>query len=339
MSAQGFFWFCSGAVIPLLKKSPSEHTKYAGIGATVFFTGVFAVLSGSYAMYFVFNDAQPLHRILAAVGFGLLWGAMIFNLDRYIVSSMNKKKGIWSEVRMALPRFLLAAVIAVVISKPLELQIFHTSIETELVAMQQEELKHQEELIFSRFAPDINLLEQKVAALESELKAKTNRRDVLEEEARKEADGTGGSQKRGAKTIYNLKRSDANKAQSELDSSFVRIEPQLEKARADLKLKRQAADSVRLSIKRGAFDGFDKRLDALGHVSASSATLSIASLFLMLLFVSIEISPVLVKLLSPRGPYDDLLEKHEHTFEIYRIEQMSVLNQSANKKLENLNRQ
>ena len=39
-----FFWFCSGAHIGTLKKYPIEHNKYVGIGATIFFTALFASL-------------------------------------------------------------------------------------------------------------------------------------------------------------------------------------------------------------------------------------------------------------------------------------------------------
>ena len=44
-----FFWFCSGAHIDTLKKYPIEHNKYVGIGATIFFTALFAALSGGYS--------------------------------------------------------------------------------------------------------------------------------------------------------------------------------------------------------------------------------------------------------------------------------------------------
>jgi hypothetical protein len=64
--------------------------------------------------------------------------------------------------------------------------------------------------------------------------------------------------------------------------------------------------------------------------------MAMASWFLMLLFVVVEILPVLVKLLSPRGPYDDLLEKHEHAVEIYKIEEISSLNQKANNRISDL---
>ncbi|MFW6350829.1 MAG: DUF4407 domain-containing protein, partial [Bacteroidota bacterium] len=46
---RNFFWFCSGANIAILKRCPTESNKYAGIGGTVLFTGMFAGISASYA--------------------------------------------------------------------------------------------------------------------------------------------------------------------------------------------------------------------------------------------------------------------------------------------------
>lgn len=331
-----FFWFCSGANRAILNRCPTEHTKYAGIGATVFFTGFFAVVSGSYALYFVFNDLEWKQRLVTAVAFGLLWGAMIFNLDRYIVSGMKKSGSFWKEVRLALPRFMLAGVIALVISKPLELQIFHTSIEYELEIMKQEELRKQEETLLARYLPQVQALDSALSGLKTELKNTAALRDRLDEEARKEADGTGGSQRRGAKTIYKLKKADAAKSQAELDSMSRRNLPLIAQKQQELDARRHQMDSLKAGIKRGAYDGFDKRLDALGRVSERSKTIAWASWFVMLLFVAIEISPVLVKLLSPRGPYDDLLEKHEHAIEVFRIEQISRLNHKTNEELRRL---
>lgn len=109
-----FFWFCSGANFSILQKVPTESNKYLGIGATVFFTAVFAALAGFYALYTVFQTG------VIALIFALLWGAMVFNLDRFIVSSMRKKERGWSEWKLAIPRLVLAILLAVVISKPLE---------------------------------------------------------------------------------------------------------------------------------------------------------------------------------------------------------------------------
>lgn len=331
---KNFFWFCSGANIALLKRTPSEHIKYAGIGATVFFTGLFAIISGAYALYFIFNDSTTAWRLSAAMLFGFIWGAMIFNLDRYIVSSMKKNGGFWSEFKLATPRFILAAIIAFVISKPLELQIFHTSIEYELETMKQIEMKQQESSLTSRYESEIFSLTTEIKTLQGEIDGKTFLRDKIADDARKEADGSGGSLKRGTATIYNLKKADADKAQKELETVTNKNQPMIDSKQKVLDDKRRLVDSLKSTIKRGAYDGFDKRLDALGNVSAKSSTISIASFFVMLLFLAIEISPVLVKLLSAKGPYDDLLEKHEHSIENYKIEQISKLNQKTNEKLQ-----
>ena len=125
-----FFWFCSGAHIGTLKKYPLEHNKYVGIGATIFFTALFASLSGGYAMYFVFAG-NPLAPVFAVL-FGLIWGTAIFNMDRYIVSSIDKQGSTNQQILQASPRILLAIMIGIVISRPLELKIFDKEIRQKL---------------------------------------------------------------------------------------------------------------------------------------------------------------------------------------------------------------
>lgn len=100
---QQFLMICSGGNIHLLRKTPSEWNKYSGIGGIVLFTTVFATLSAGYAMFTVFDD------LCISVGFAVLWGLMIFNLDRYIVSSIKKTGTWWNQVLIAIPRLILAA--------------------------------------------------------------------------------------------------------------------------------------------------------------------------------------------------------------------------------------
>src|ERR1700749_3618730 len=125
-----FFWFCSGAHIGTLKKYPIEHNKYVGIGATIFFTALFASMSGGYAMYFVFRGSAFAFGF--AILFGLIWGLAIFNMDRYIVSSINKEGTTNQQILQASPRILLAIMIGIVISRPLELKIFDKEIRQKL---------------------------------------------------------------------------------------------------------------------------------------------------------------------------------------------------------------
>ena len=85
---------CSGADTDLLQESPkSEQIKYAGIGGTVFFTAIMALVSSAYALYTVFDN------VYMALLFGLIWGLLlIFNLDRFIVSTIKKRDSFWQEL-------------------------------------------------------------------------------------------------------------------------------------------------------------------------------------------------------------------------------------------------
>jgi len=84
-----FFWFCSGADLSILRTwdCSTEHNTYAGIGATIFLTAVLASISGGYALWTVFQSYP------SSISFGILWGILIFNLDRYIVMSIHKRRG------------------------------------------------------------------------------------------------------------------------------------------------------------------------------------------------------------------------------------------------------
>ena len=79
-----FLWICSGVNRKILRQCPSDYAKYAGTGGTILFTAIMAAISGGYAISFVFQEAP----IYVPVSFGLIWGLMIFNLDRFMVNTM-----------------------------------------------------------------------------------------------------------------------------------------------------------------------------------------------------------------------------------------------------------
>ena len=94
-----FFLFASGATFELIMKCPRfEVNKYASIGLTVLFTAFLSVLSSYFAFNLIF-DSNSLSILLS-----LLWGCIIFNLDRYIVSSMRMNENKWREFFKSIPR-------------------------------------------------------------------------------------------------------------------------------------------------------------------------------------------------------------------------------------------
>jgi hypothetical protein len=324
---QAFFLFCSGVENTILEKCPTDRNKYAGIGATVFFTGILAMLSSGYALYTVFNALLP------AFFFGVFWGLMIFNLDRYIVMSMKSRGKWWKDFLVAFPRLIMAILLALVISKPLELKIFEKEIHAEMLQMEQEVFKQQEDGVRARYSAQIEDLRNQMAAINQEIAAKTAWRDSLAKSAVQEADGTGGSRHKNLGPIYQAKKIQADQAQAELDGFLAFQAPRLkEKEEMMARLENMARQDI-AQLNRGRFDGLAARLDALSRLAGRSTAILWASLFITLLFVAVETAPILVKLISDRSPYDFVLYQQEHVFEMANLEQTTLLGNAVKNKL------
>lgn len=315
-----FFWLCSGASRTLLRNCPTESSKYAGIGATVFFTGIFAAIASAYALYTVFEN------IIFAMLFGVVWGLMIFNLDRYIVSSMRKQGNFRKEFTMAIPRLILAILISIVIVKPLELKVFEKEINSELELMEKLSLTQKVEVIKTRFTAEKEQLQREIDSYKLEINQKTDSRNALRQQAQQEADGTGGSMRRNAGPIYQLKKADADKVDQELAELMARNSALISEKQNRLKEIEVQVEKEILALERNRMAGPAARMDALSNLTGKSKAIWLANWFIVLLFIAVETAPVLVKLLSPRGPYDDLLAVEERKFETASYEQFADQN-------------
>jgi len=318
-----FFIFCSGSDSELLKRCPSETSKYVGIGATIFFTGLFAALAGGYSLYTVFDN------IYAAVLFGLLWGLMIFNLDRYIVSGMRKEGKFGKEFLMASPRIILAVLISIVIAKPLELKIFEKEITPELVVMEQEKFSQQESVIKDRFSATQDSLKSQVRTLQSQIAATMSRRDELVRIAQQEADGTGGSGKRNPGPIYKIKKADADRAEKEVADIALRNEFRIAELNTQIRKNDESILRETNGIERSKINGPAARIEALDRLTAQSNAIWWAHWFIAILFIIIETTPVFVKLISPKGPYDNLLKIEEDKFSVEEAETLAKTHADA----------
>ncbi len=324
---QDFFLFCSGVEYSVLEKCPTDRNKYAGIGATVFFTGVLAFCSSSYALYTVFDSYAM------AMAFGLVWGLMIFNLDRYIVMSMKSNGRWWRDFMVAFPRMLMAVLLAMVISKPLELKIFEKEIRAEMLQMEQEVFKQQEDRVKERYTGQIEQLRAQALQIKMDILAKTAYRDSLAKAAVQEADGTGGSRKKNLGPIYRAKKEAADQAQTELAAFVAENQPLArEKELAAQQLETSAQQDI-TQLDRSKYDGFAARVDALSRLSEKSLAIWWASLFITLLFIAVETAPILVKLISYRSPYDFVLHQQEHVYQMANLEQTTLLSNQVNNKV------
>lgn len=320
-----FFLFCSGVYPALLKRSPSEVQKYIGVGATVFFTGILAFVSSSYAIYTVFDS------YIASILFGLIWGVMIFNLDRYLVSSMRKSDSRMKDFLAATPRIMLAILIAMVISKPLEVKLFDTEIQSELVLMEQERYKIQEDVAKSRYEKDINAGLNRVKSLEEKITQEKSKVDVLLAGAIAEADGTGGSGLRNMGPIYKMKKAEADVAQLNFNILQDSVQVELAKELALIDDLRNESSETLAGLEETALTGLASRMNALGRMADKNNTIFWASIFIMLLFIAVECAPILVKLITNRGPYDYLLANLESKYQNKSEKEiaLSILNKNV----------
>lgn len=314
----------------MLTKAESESSKYAGIGATIFFTGIFAALAGSYAMYTVFDNPW------IACLLGIVWGLMIFNLDRYIVSSMRKEGNMMRELKTAAPRIILAVMISLIIAKPLEMKIFEKEIGSELVIMEQQTFASQEAEIRTRFQADLAKLKGEITSLKNEINDKAASRDALYKIAQEEADGTGGSKIRNAGPIYKIKKADADRVSQELDQLNAKNSLLIRQQQRSLDLADSLVATEISALVKQKLDGPASRMEALNRLSEKSSAIWWANLFILLLFIAIETAPVFVKLISPKGPYDHLLKIVEHDFEGQRVEGMASTNAAIKMRMKDL---
>src|SRR5205807_7198386 len=144
----------------------------------------------------------------SAISFGLLWGLLIFNLDRYIVMSLHKSRGGFGafcrQVATASPRLVLALLIASVITVPLELKIFEREIIDQLERNHQRKLNDDRQSIEQKYS-EIADLEQQNTTLTEAITGKEGQRNDAFQEVQGEASGNRGTGIRGAGPVWRQK--------------------------------------------------------------------------------------------------------------------------------------
>jgi len=286
---------CSGADTDILKtSSKAEQLKYAGIGGTVFFTAVMAFIASSYALFTVFDNYYT------ATFFGLIWGLLIFNLDRFIVSTIKKSDSKWKEIWQATPRIILAIIIAVVISKPLEIKIFEKEINQVLLTQKNKLTLANKEQIANQFTPGINNIQSEIDQLKKEIDTKEVETNALYETYIAEAEGRKGTKLLGKGPVYQEKREKHDAALADLQQIKIENKSKIIENEAQIAalLNQQTAQINSAQPIIDGFDGLMARIDALNELPW------LPSFFIFLLFLAIETSPILAKLIASKGEYD-----------------------------------
>src|SRR5688500_7216811 len=212
-----------GGVRPdVLELAPGARAKFVALGGVLLSTGGLAVVSAAFAVHMALGVWWPFALLV-----GLGWGTVVVNLDRMLLVGMAHDSSLKRNLVLAVPRVGLALVLGVVVATPLTLQVFHKEIDTEIVAMQDEQadayrtslesdarfgglpkleerIALQESIVASggRADTELGTVRAEVTAKQAVLGAELGTARQLEAKAQCELDGTCGTGDAGTGAAY-----------------------------------------------------------------------------------------------------------------------------------------
>ena len=315
-----FLWKCAGGDRYLLERATySDQIKYMCLGGIVFATGALAGLAGGYAFYTIFEPRgsaieNPIdtQTIFIAIFFGIVWGLMIFNIDRFIVTSTGKGDGTEAitigELKSALPRIIMGMIIALTISKPVEIRMFKTEIDIKLREKQLEQQAEYQTKVDRTYADREKLLINDFGKIDKQRDDLLSRIKDYEVQYRKEtAEGMGG-RSQGEGPVARALKTQQEKLENELNR-FDQINSaeinDLNNKKKELRLEKDIERSNNTKIANG-LDGLLERIKIAHEVAGFWI-----SLFITLLFMAIELTPIFFKLMLTKTTYDYLAENRD----------------------------
>lgn len=301
-----FLLFLSKTDATVISKC-SEATKniQASLGFFVLLTGMLAFISGSLAVsnMFITADAITGKPQMAFWGWlfsgiiGLVYATLIMAIDREIVAASTK----WAVVL----RIPLAIIISLVITVPIELQLFDARITKRLVENMRIENQQLADKVYEKMLPLENRRDTLQKIKNVALRDRTNWGNIMDIEVV----GTlrdGKQRPAGKGNAYNSAKQNKEETDvliSKSDSELVKIQQQISglQSQTDSTLK---ADRIGQS-----YDLLSK-YTALQEVKTADKTgaAGTMSLGITLLFLLFELIPSIMKLLLPKTEYDTLID-------------------------------
>jgi hypothetical protein len=329
-----FLWFSSGADEKLLRRCPaSDWVKYQSIGGIVIATTLLAFVSAAYAFYTVFSpktetalsaSAHMPTAIYSTIG-GAIWALVIFNIDRFIVSSTGKGDGTeritWTELFQSMPRILMAVIIGVCISAPLEIRILKPEIDAQLELEQNEHLAKlnlaSEERVSSRKVELGDRIDKAQKMLDDKATYFEKRRLEINAQRRQlelEAEGKTGSGIAGRGPAWRDKKETLDKLEEELQRDGATWGEKEKTVLVDIHSWKKEAEDLSQDLLRAKqsnlrqsrhLDGLLKRI----HISHEIG--GFVPIAIMLLLLAVETGPIFFKMMLIRGAYDYQLENEK----------------------------
>ena len=338
--ATKFLWWCAGADRQILLQCPmADRVKYGGIGGIVFCTGLLAAFSGGYAFYTIFSpkgdavnlDPIDMASVIGSALFAIIWGLIILNMDRFIVSSTGKGDGTdaitGKEFVQALPRIIIAIILGFAISSPLEVRILKTEINAELQNKQDDYLMTLNiktdsitNLQMKNKKTDLSKVENEIKGIEQNFEKQ--RIEILDGRKRLEDEIAGriGSGKAGEGPAAKAQKENLNKQEIELqdkkkakESEIMALKDRYARINNEVDLLDKGRDEKykKNQLIAHQLDGLMERI----HISHAIGGVVPWLIFLVLL--SIEAGPIFFKMMMNKGVYEYLVDNNKERFKAH----------------------
>ena len=305
-------WKAAGSDGYILKRSTySDQVKYACLGGIVVATGFMAAVAGGYAIYTIFepkgsalDGGTDTTTAIMASAFGIIWGLIIFNIDRFIVAATGKGDGTeaitWGEFVNSVPRIIMGLVIAITISKPMEIRMFKSEIDAELHQEQLVKRKEYEIATKANYVSRFDLIEEDLVKIERERNDVVGRLKLAEKEYTDQLQGRAGAGA-GAGPLSKALKQQMDKVERDLNGYDQSHQVALERLNNE-KLKLTEELDKELAKNEEVANGLDGLLERL-KLAHKIAGMWI-TFFITLLFVVIELTPIFFKMMLIKSPYD-----------------------------------
>ena len=310
-------------VDPQYVQTVPDRVRYTSMGAIVLLTATAATASLTVALSLVFTARDwPFYLPV-----GLLWGAIVLNFDRWIVSSIDygpltadapvpsQRQQARSKAVHFTIRFIMAALVGLVISEPIVLAIFGPEISQQLAAQHVTDISQQTAQLNAASAKQLAIINQPVAADQKALRAAARKADKAHRiylcELTAQCHGLPPGLVTqvpgpGPQTTqdYQIWRADVrlqNKAQQTASSAAAQARKQA------TALSQQTAAKITAAAKKiDADNGLLARERALDTLSRQNSGFLLRRLLLWSALMFIDLAPVLLKTFSPDTVHDVL---------------------------------
>lgn len=312
---------------PMLRMLKQDHGAKTGLGAAIFMTSLLAFCTGTYAFYKISNNTFLSFII------GLVWGTMIYVLDRNIVASMaytGEKHRVRQLCMTVGMRLLISIFIGVVISTPIEMLIFSGKID------EFKEFEH-EQFVKNEIASYQHEISKHLEAKKERIAVELH--DIQQLMKKEAADPSVPGRGPRWESYFDREKlimDRADKNQYELDnvSSLIEAKRKEFQDKAEKKWKRHENFfdlSTDLAILYKVTASTTTNEEVVNPALPKDNTMFFCRIFITVFFVLLEVIPVITKLFFKPGDYDKKMVRWAYLIaKLHRIENASSYNQIMN---------